>query len=95
MGWSEVEHDHHAFLFWPRSGLVMIPFNQQTVGFRVGRARGIDPVGRVTHDTQWPIRRSLVVRDSVLTVLEKGVMSSGLASLAEHGWAAFPPPKRP
>ena len=88
-GWSEAEHDHHAFLFWPRTGLVMIPFNQQAVGVRVGRARGIDRVGRVGHDGQSPIRRSVVVRDSVLTVSEKGVLSSSLASLAEHGWVAF------
>ena len=37
-GWSEAEHDHHAFLFWPRTGLVMIPFEQRAVGFRVGRS---------------------------------------------------------
>ena len=49
-GWSEAEHDHHAFLFWPRTGLVMIPFEQRAVGFRVGRSRGIDPLGRVEHD---------------------------------------------
>ena len=24
-GWSEAEHDHHAFLFWPRTRLVVIP----------------------------------------------------------------------
>ena len=44
-GWSEAEHDHHAFLFWPKTGLVMIPFEQRAVGFRVGRTRGIDPLG--------------------------------------------------
>jgi uncharacterized secreted protein with C-terminal beta-propeller domain len=93
MGWSEAEHDPHAFLFWPRTGLVMIPFNQQAVGVRVGRARGIVPLGRVEHDNTYAIRRSLVVRDSVLTVSEKGVKSSSLATLAERGWAAFPPPK--
>ena len=49
-GWSEAEHDHHAFLFWPRTGLVMIPFEQRAVGFRVGRSRGIDPLGQVEHD---------------------------------------------
>jgi uncharacterized secreted protein with C-terminal beta-propeller domain len=94
-GWSEAEHDHHAFLFWPRTGLVMIPFNQEAAGFKVSRARGIDRVGRVEHDSRWSIRRSLVVRDSVLTVSEQGVMSSALTNLAERGWAAFPPPARP
>ncbi len=93
MGWSEAEHDHHAFLFWPRSGLVMIPFNNSAVAMRVGRARGIDPLGRLEHDNLMPIRRSLVVRDSVVTVSENGVKSSSLATLAERGWAAFAAPK--
>ena len=92
-GWSEAEHDHHAFLFWPRTGLVMIPFEQRAVGFRVGRARGIDPLGRVEHDAQWPIRRSVVVGDGVLTVSENGVKESSLATLVERGFVAFPPPK--
>ena len=92
-GWSEAEHDHHAFLFWPRTGLVMIPFEQRAVGFRVGRARGIDPLGRVEHDAQSPIRRSLVVGDGVLTVSENGVKESSLATLGERGWAAFSPAK--
>jgi hypothetical protein len=92
-GWSEAEHDHHAFLFWPQTGLVMIPFEQRAVGFRVGRSRGIDPLGRVEHDQGSPIRRSLVVRDSVLTVAENGIKASSLATLAERGWAAFPATK--
>ena len=71
----------------------MIPFEQRAVGFRVGRARGIDPLGRVEHDAQWPIRRSLVVGDSVFTVSENGVLESSLATLAERGWSAFPPAK--
>lgn len=89
-GWSEAENDYHAFLFWPRTGLVMLPFEQRAVGFRVGRARGIDPAGTVEHDAGSPIRRSLVVRDSVLTVSENGVKASSLTTLAERGWVAFP-----
>ena len=94
-GWSEAEHDHHAFLFWPRTGLVVIPFERQAVGFRVGRTRGIDPAGRVEHDQVSPIRRSLVVGDSVVTVSENGVKASSLATLAERGWAEFPTPAPP
>ena len=93
-GWSEAEHDHHAFLYWPRTSLMVIPFNQQAVGLRVGR-RGIDRVGRVEHDRAQPIRRSLVVRDSVVTVSETGVKASSLATLAERGWVAFPPVPQP
>ena len=90
-GWSEAEGDHHAFLYWPRTSLMVIPFNQQAVGLKVGR-RGIDRVGRVQHDQAYPIRRSLVVRDSVLTVSETGVMASSLTTLAERAFVAFPAP---
>jgi uncharacterized secreted protein with C-terminal beta-propeller domain len=96
-GWSEAEYDHHAFLFWPRTGLVVLPFDQRALGFKVGRARGIDQLGRIEHPAgkmTWtpPIRRSLVVGDSVLTVSDAGVKSSRLGTLAEQGWVSFPAP---
>jgi uncharacterized secreted protein with C-terminal beta-propeller domain len=99
-GWSEAESDHHAFLFWPQTGLVVIPFEQRAVGYRVGRARGIAAVGKIDHEAgKLPfapgVRRSLVVRNAVLTVSDAGVKSSSLATLAELGWAAFPPPEQP
>ena len=70
------------------------------LGFRVGRARGIDPAGRIEHEAgklSWTpgVRRSMVVRDSVLTVSDVGVKSSSLATLTERGWAAFPPAEAP
>ncbi len=97
VGWSEAESDHHAFLYWPRTGLMVIPFEQRALGFRIDRTRGIDSAGRIEHEagklSGTPgVRRSLVVRDSVLTVSDAGVKSSSLATLAERGWAAFPPP---
>jgi uncharacterized secreted protein with C-terminal beta-propeller domain len=94
-GWSEAESDHHAFLFWPRTGLVVVPFDQKAVGFRVSRTRGIDEVGRMVHNGTAAIRRSLVVRSSVFTVSDAGVESSSLATLATQGWAAFPAPELP
>ena len=95
LGWSEAESDHHAFLYWPRTGLVVIPFEGRAFGFRVGRARGIDPAGSVEHEQRSQIRRSLVVRDSVVTVSENGVKASSLSTLAERGWAGFPAPPPP
>jgi hypothetical protein len=99
-GWSEAESDHHAFLYWPRTGLVVVPFNQEAFGFHVGRRTGIDRVGQIEHGTgklQWipGIRRSLVAAGSVLTVSDAGVKSSSLATLTEQGWAAFPAPEPP
>ena len=86
-GWSEAEYEPHAFLYWPKTKLVVVPFQQQAVGFRVGR--GVQEVGRIDHANG--IRRSVVVRDSLLTVSGDGVESSSLATLAPQGWAAFPP----
>ncbi len=87
-GWSEAESDHHAFLFWPRTGLLVIPFNQQAVGYRVSRAGGIDPVGNISQSGV--IRRSLVAGPSVFTVSDAGVASNSLGTLSSQGFAAFP-----
>jgi len=95
-GWSESESDHHAFLYWPRTSLVVVPFDERAVGYRVSRARGIELVGNVTHPTgttnSATIRRSLVAGDSVFTVSDAGVASSSLGALASQGWASFPAP---
>jgi uncharacterized secreted protein with C-terminal beta-propeller domain len=96
LGWSAAESDHHAFLHWPRTGLVVVPFGQEAAAFRVGRARGITEAGRIHHggapSTGIGIIRSLVVRDTLLTVSFAGVKSSSLATLAPLGWAALPQP---
>ena len=75
-----------------------MPFGGQAAAFRVGRARGITEAGRVDHDeaarpTGIGIVRSLVVRDTLLTVSFAGVKSSSLATLAPLGWAALPRPE--
>jgi hypothetical protein len=107
LGNSEAEHDHHAFLYWPKTGLVSVPVQtynpeagEQTfvgaIGFRVGRQRGIDELGRVSHGekpSQYPIRRSMVVGDELYTVSDLGVQGSSLTTFAEVGWAGFPQPK--
>jgi uncharacterized secreted protein with C-terminal beta-propeller domain len=98
IGWSATESDHHAFLFWPKTGLVVVPFDQRAVGFRVGRARGIDEIGRIVHTEgklDWTpgITRSVVIRDAVLTISDAGVKASNISTLADVGWTAFPPPE--
>jgi uncharacterized secreted protein with C-terminal beta-propeller domain len=97
-GWSEAESDHHAFLFWPRTGLVVVPFAQRAQAFRVGRARGIADAGRISQpatQTWAPIRRALVVGGSVVTVSSAGLASNRLDTLADEGWVAFPAPPPP
>jgi uncharacterized secreted protein with C-terminal beta-propeller domain len=96
-GWSKAESEHHAFLYWPATGLVVVPFGQQAVAMRVSRSGGISELGRIFHgrarQSELPqVDRSIVVRNALLTVSSAGVASNGLASLADLGWAAFPPP---
>jgi hypothetical protein len=104
---SEAEQDHHAFLYWNRSRLVVVPVEtvsagrmfQGVIGFRIGR-EGLEEVGRITHgqgklfnsrswSTAQPIRRTFVVRDTLLTVSEAGVRASDLRTFAGRGWAGF------
>jgi uncharacterized secreted protein with C-terminal beta-propeller domain len=94
-GWSEAESDFHAFLWWPATSLLMVPFQQQALGFHVNRAAGIQQLGTVTHQNgnlnYLPqINRSVVVGDSVLTVSDAGVESSSISTLAPQGWVSFP-----
>jgi hypothetical protein len=96
-GWSEAESQHHAFLYWPATGLVVVPFGQQAVGMKVSRAGGITELGRIYHtesnQAYLPqISRSVVVGSSLLTISDFGVKANGLTSFAPLGWATFPVP---
>ena len=98
-GWSAAESDHHAFLYWPPTSLVVVPFGQSAVGMKVSRA-GISELGRIVQTQAQAsylpqIERAIVVRDELLTVSEAGVKASSLSSLADVGWIAFPTPPQP
>ena len=100
-GWSEAESDHHAFLWWNRSRLAVVPLQSWegepfagAVGFRVTR-NGIEERLRVSHKVDGkeptsPVRRSLVVKDTLFTVSDSGVAATSLATFAETGRVAFP-----
>jgi hypothetical protein len=101
--WSEVEGDHHAFLHWTPSGLVVVPVQTGdpaagapragALGVRVDRS-GISRVGVVAHPPRHgvppPIRRSLVVGATLYTLSEGGVKASDLKSLADRAWIPLP-----
>jgi hypothetical protein len=100
-GSSEVEYDHLAFLYWPATGLAVLPLQRWSddevfvgaAAFRVDRA-GITDLGRLSHPvkTEWrgQIRRSLVVGDRLFTVSQAGILASPLHTLAGGTWARFP-----
>ena len=117
-GASEVEFDHHAFLYWPGTGLAVLPlerwsldesgasdYSAGAVGLLVGRA-GIVQVGTVEHQSTpsgdpdfpaypTPIRRSLVVGDTLYTVSELGLEASDLVTLTDRAWVSFGTPQPP
>jgi uncharacterized secreted protein with C-terminal beta-propeller domain len=87
-GWSEVESDHHAFLWWAATGLAAVPVQPDgIVGFSVSRTGGVRELGRVTGHG-WA-RRAVVVGDALLTVSDVGVASSDLATLAPRSFAGW------
>ena len=97
---SEVEYDHHAFLWWAPERLAVLPFEQHStnpltsgaVGLRVTRAAGIAERGRIEHPGSFPlpVRRSLVAGERLVTVSDRGVATSRLSTLAPLGFLAFP-----
>ena len=105
--WSAAEGDHHAFLWWPRARLAVIPIVVAgdrpftgALGLTVG-GRTLTVAGRVAHalgggaQATEPggvaILRSFVVGDSLYTVSEVGIKASSLTTLADTGFARFSP----
>jgi uncharacterized secreted protein with C-terminal beta-propeller domain len=96
---SEVEDDHHAFMWWAPEQLAVLPVRHYggdapsgAVGLRATRAGGIGERGRIQHpgSSSLPVRRSLVVGERLVTVSDGGVATSRLSTLAPLSFVAFP-----
>ena len=71
---SEVQYDHHAFLFWPATGLLVVPLRAGGLALRVtgaALAKAGDLRGR-------PLLRSLVVGTTLWTLTTAGLAASDL-----------------
>jgi hypothetical protein len=98
---TDVEYDHHAFLWWAPERLAVIPLQEYSdagpaflgaVGIEVGTSR-LAEVGRITQPLGGgyaPITRSLVVGDRLLTLSDAGMQSSALRGLGDTEFVAFP-----
>jgi len=90
-GHSEAEADPHAFLYWPETGLVLIPVTPAWNGALALTIDGnsIHQLGRVGPGRQ--IRRSLVIGDTLWTVTDTGLGANQVRTLAAEGWVPFSP----
>jgi uncharacterized secreted protein with C-terminal beta-propeller domain len=98
-GSTPVEGEPHAFLFWPKTNLAVVPLDTYgdtpftgATGIWVG-PNALGEVGRVTHANpergQVPIERSFVIGDRLYTLSYLGVLSSNLSDLAGIKYTAF------
>ncbi len=101
---SELEWDHHAFLYDPIGGIAVVPFQRwgEDARDRSGavvlevRAEGMAKVGIVSHDAKaeigWepPVRRSFIIDGMLVTVSDAGVMITELSpDLETVDWVSF------
>jgi hypothetical protein len=97
-GRSDAEFDHHAFLYWPRSRLAVVPVSAWTenssftgaMAFKVGRRSGVDRAARIRHPRDPYVVRSVVVGSALFTISGLGIEERSLARLTHRGWYAFP-----
>lgn len=89
---SAAESDHHAFLWWPKTSLAVLPLQTSepvfngAVGFRVQRDGGIAEAGRVWHPSFPVVERALVVGDRLLTLSDQGLMVGSTDTLSTGAW---------
>ena len=97
---SAVENEPHAFLFWPKTNLVVLPLQSYgpapflgSVGLKVAPT-ALTEVGRIVHHSaargeDAPIERTLVIGDKLYTLSWLGLSASNLDTLAPLSYTAF------
>ena len=90
---SDAEYDHHAFLFWPETGLAVLPVQRWSdtsaesftgaLGFHID-PEAIERVGQVIHDDGSALTRSVVIRDDLFTLSDTSLVASRLDNLLQE-----------
>ena len=90
---SAAETDHHAFLWWPKTGVAVLPLSEGgftgAAGFGIQRG-GIADAGRLSHPGGLSIDRALVVGDRLFTTSRAGIMVGPTDALAPGAWLPLP-----
>ena len=92
---SDVEYDHHAFLWWAPTRLAVVPVADfesarptQALGFRVDRDAGIGAVGSSVESSD--VLRTLVIAGRLFTLTDEGLHAYDLNTFAAGPFTAFP-----
>ena len=104
-GYSAAEADPHAFLYWPDTGLLVIPVlsadTTRNGGHAAGalalslRGRTLVDLGTVLHPAAASgtyvagVSRALVVADTLWTVSDGGLQANNLQTLTRRAWLPF------
>jgi hypothetical protein len=102
---SEAEFDPHAFLYWPKTGLLVVPLTVHSgARFDAPESAGAGALvlelqdgslterGVVRHPVSGAdasIRRSMMIGDALWTVSAAGVRADDAASLQQKAWLPF------
>lgn len=98
---SEAEFDPHAFLFWPATGLLVVPLAGKGRGGQSGAlalkvaGTSITELGFVAHPAAsgsgYPagIRRSVFINGTLWTVSPQGLLASDAGTATQQAWLPF------
>ncbi|RKS75053.1 beta propeller domain-containing protein [Actinomadura pelletieri DSM 43383] len=94
---SQAEFEAHAFLYWPRSGLTVIPVTRPDGGMSEALAlkvsgTSITRAGAIRHPRGTyggGVQRSLVVGDTLWTFSSDGARATDAATLTNTAWLPF------
>ena len=91
---SDVEYDHHAFLWWAPLRLAVVPVSDyesgrpaQAFGFRVDRGAGINVAGSTSEGAD--VLRTFVVAGRLFTLTGRGLHAYALDSFAAGPFTTF------
>jgi uncharacterized secreted protein with C-terminal beta-propeller domain len=96
-GFSPLEYEPHAFLYWAKTGTAVFPLQTASfygaVALRAGAAP-LSELGRIEHRAAGqslgaPIERAFVIGDKVYTLSYAGLGANKLADLASTGFTPF------
>jgi uncharacterized secreted protein with C-terminal beta-propeller domain len=94
-GFSPLESEPHAFLYWPKTGTAVFPLTTTSFSGAVALRAGAAPLselGRIEHrvaSVAAPIERAFVIGDKVYTLSYAGLGVNRLDTLAGLGFTAF------